>query len=85
MAEYCAGLNIKESQFSMTLSFCLVRRESLDELEAIVRKDRFELVKNTDVHVPRGEEIGAPEVPFRLQDMGTFVSEAGYLECRRTT
>lgn len=57
----------------------------MDELEAIVRKDRFELVKNTDVHVPRGEEIGAPEVPFRLQDMGTFVSEAGYLECRRTT
>lgn len=39
----------------------------------MVRENRFESVKNTDAHVPEGEEIGAPEVPFRKKDLGRIV------------
>lgn len=56
------------------MKLCILGREPLNELEAMVCKDRFDLVKNIDVHVPEGEEIGAPEVPFREEDLGKFVS-----------
>lgn len=49
-------------------------RESLDDLEIMMRKDRFDLVKNNDVHVPEGEELGGAEVPFRKEDLSKIVS-----------
>lgn len=41
----------------------------------MIRKDRFELVKNTDIQVPKERRIDAPEIPFREQDLGKIVSE----------
>lgn len=70
-----ALLEFHEKYYSANIMrLCILGRESLDELEKMIRKDRFDLVQNTNVYVPEGEEIGTPEIPFRKEDLGKIVS-----------